>query len=341
MNHVEKDDILQQVGSVLQFCRDIVSRLSTPSYSSSSTAPAEVNNNFNYKWKEDHQQINNRGDKKDSDVEAEDDDDVEDLDNDFQEEELSQDEVGDKTEVDLWWDSSYPPLQFYTLVYDDDLSSLYDYDVDTSKEYELMPSEMMEDQLMQSAMAEDVLMQSPMTEVVLMHSVLQFLHDDVPNAIYDPNWREERRKKAVHPEFYTLWNHYNSIFTDVMDDDVTISPTAVEEIIYHTIDLHNVNARFINNIPKPNRYPVLGVSNDPDFYHQWYQTGDPYKRSQKFLDPFPFGSEFGYETNIGIVLPPTDPIHGYIWSEKYGGTFVLHAVKPADAQAPRSRRRRA
>ena len=83
-------------------------------------------------------------------------------------------------------------------------------------------------------------------------------------------------------------------------------------ITYHTIDLKNVNARFINNIPKPNRYPVLGVSNDPDFYHLWYQTGDPYKRSQKFLDPFPFGSEFGYETNIGIVLPPTDPIHGYI-----------------------------
>merc|ERR1712029_1057184 len=44
-----------------------------------------------------HQQISNRGDKKDSDVE-EDDDEVEDLDNDSQEEELSQDEDGDNTQ---------------------------------------------------------------------------------------------------------------------------------------------------------------------------------------------------------------------------------------------------
>ena len=353
MNQIEKDEILKKVGSVLQFCHDIVSRLSSPCCSSSSTsASIELNNNIK---RSNHQQRSNRGDKKYSDVEE----DVEDLDNDFQEEELSQDEVGDKIEDDLWWDSNYPPLQFYTLVYDDDLSSLYNYD-DTSKEYDSMPSDMSEDMLIQSLTSEDMLIQSPtledeliqlpmledvsmqppMSDNVLMDSVLKFLDAEIPDAIYDPNWREERKKKAVHPEFYTLWTNFYLIFTDEKDDD-DIPEMPTPENIYHTIDLYNVNARFINNIPKPNRYPVLGVSNDPDFYHQWYQTGDPYKRSQKFLEPAPFGSEYGYETNLGIVLPPKDPIHGYIWSEQYGGTFVLHAVKPGDAQTPRSRRRRA
>ena len=88
MNQIDKNEILKEVGSVLQFCQDIVSRLSSPCYSSSSStfANTELNNN---KMREDHQQMSKRGDKKDSDVEAEDDDDVEDLDNDFQEEELS------------------------------------------------------------------------------------------------------------------------------------------------------------------------------------------------------------------------------------------------------------
>ena len=149
-----------------------------------------------------------------------------------------------------------------------------------------------------------------------MQSVVQFLRIATPNAIYDPNWREVQRRKAVDPELYTLWNCFESIFTDVKDDDVNIPEEAAPEITYHTIDLYNVNSRFIDNIPKPNRYPVLGVSPDPDFYHKWYQTGDPYKRSQKFLDPAPFGSLFGYETDIGIVPPSTEPIHGYVWSEE-------------------------
>ena len=59
MNHVEKNEILQQVGSILHFCHEIVSRLSTLE----SSAPVqhqvnfpEVNNNFdesNASWRED------------------------------------------------------------------------------------------------------------------------------------------------------------------------------------------------------------------------------------------------------------------------------------------------
>ena len=312
MNHNEKDEILMQVSSVLQFCHEIVSRLS------SSPAVHEEKNNF--KIDEDASGVKDDNDEEKDDYQHE----------------------------YFWWDTHYPPLHFYTLMYDDDLASLYSYDADTSKEYDSMPSDMLDDMLIQSPVLEDMLIQSPTLEDeliqsptpenVLMHSVIQFLHTEIPNAIYDPNWREERKKKAVHPEFYTLWTNFYSIFTDEKDDD-DIPQMPVPENIYHTIDLFNVNTRFIDNIPKPNRYPVLGVSNDPDFYHLWYQTGDPYKRSQKFLEPFPFGSEFGYITNIGIVPPSSDPIHGYIWSEQYGGSFVLHAIKPGEGRRHSPRRR--
>ena len=60
-----------------------------------------------------------------------------------------------------------------------------------------------------------------------------------------------------------LWTSYQSIFTVEKDDYVPQMPAP--ENIYHTIDLFNVNARFIGNIPKPDCYPVLGVSQDPDF----------------------------------------------------------------------------
>merc|ERR1711963_701945 len=118
-------------------------------------------------------------------------------------------------------------------------------------------------------------MQSPITDDVLMHSVLMFLHDDIPDGIYDPNWREERRKKAIHPEFYLLWTNYDSIFTDEKDDP-PIYHIAAPEDIYQTIDLHNVNARFIGNIPKPTYFPIHGVSEDPDFYHKLYPRDDYY-----------------------------------------------------------------
>ena len=244
---------------------------------------------------------------------------------------------------DLWWDSSYPPLHFYTLMYDDDLASLYNYDVDMSKECDSMPSDMLEDMsLIQSSTPEDELIQlptlenvslhPPVSDNVLMDSVLQFLSVDIANAIYDPNWREELKKKAIHPEFYSLWNHYDSIFTDEKDDLIPQIPAPEE--IYHTIDLFNVNARFISNIPRPDCFPVLGVSQEPDFYHKRYDRDDTTKH---FLKSFPHGGLYGYETDIGIVAPPTDPIHGYVLRN---GSWILKAVKPGERSIRCSSRRR-
>ena len=74
-----------------------------------------------------------------------------------------------------------------------------------------------------------------------MLSVLSLLDVAATNAIYDSNWRESRRRKAVQPEFFSLWNSYDSIFTDVKDEDVIIPPEAAPEITYHTIDLSTMS----------------------------------------------------------------------------------------------------
>ena len=103
---------------------------------------------------------------------------------------------------------------FYYLVYDDDDFSLYNYNMPLDMPEDMLTqSPMPEDMLIKSPMPENVLMQPPMTDNV-MYSVLKFLSVNIPDAIYDPNWREEQKKKAIHPEFYTMWNNLNYIFTD-------------------------------------------------------------------------------------------------------------------------------
>ena len=177
-----------------------------------------------------------------------------------------------------------------------------------------------------------------MPENLLMNSVVQFLRIATPNAIYDPNWRQETIRKWIDPELLSVWTNAEDVFDDdkPRDNDDQYVPPVIQ---YPSIDLHSVNTRFIDNIPKPSLFPVHGVSPDPDFYHKWYDSNVPYKKIQKFLQMYPFGAEYGYETNVGVVLPSTEPVHGYIWCPGEG--WKLYAVKPGERERTfqRSRRR--
>ena len=175
--------------------------------------------------------------------------------------------------------------------------------------------------------------------MVCVVSVLRFLHDVIPNSIYDPNWREKQKRKAVHPVFYSIWCNFDAIFPDTTnDEDAYTSVVPVEEIRYCTIDIANVNARFIGNIPTPSYFPIHGVSADPDFYHKLSrgEGEESHKQFYKFNHHSPFGREYGYQTDVGIVPPPTAPIHGYVWKE---GSWILHAVQPGERSSTTRRRR--
>ena len=305
MNEVEKNEILMQVSSVLQFCQEIVSRLSSLS------SPVPEVNNYDITMEAAHKVL-------------------------IETNTEFTDEEQENHDIDLCWDAHYPPSQFYTLVFDDDDVSLYS--LDESYADFLLPSDMLEDVRMPPDISRSVRMLSDMSrkpENMLMQSVVQFLLLATPDNIYKPNWREAAIKQWIVPELLPVWTNAKEIFDDDKPGDIKYAPPVIE---YPSIDLHNVNARFIGNVPKPSLFPIHGVSADPDFYHKLYET-EPYKKSFKFLKPAPFGSEYGYDTNIGVVPPSSDPVHGYIWCRGEG--WKLYAVKPGDAHTSTPRRRRA
>ena len=326
MNQVEKNEILKQVSSILQFCQEIVSKLSK--------YPPDTNESIHVSSVSD---ILTKTFTSDCDSQYE-----------FSERSSSE---SPKLMPDIY--DTISEADVYDAIEEE--SDKYDAPSPTDKANGMMPSPShtllkrwptfynitdasVDTWMPEMTMSEDVVMQMPaMTTNVLMHSVLEFLSVVTPSAIYHPNWREEQKRKAIHPEFYNLWTSYDSIFSDYKDDIVDIKDPA-PAIRYHSIDLFNVNTRFIENIPKPSSFPIHGVSPDPDFYHKLARGEGEYSHKifYRFNRHSPFGSDYGYETHIGIVPPPTDPVHGYIWCE---GSWKLYAVKPGE-EVSSSRRRR-
>ena len=105
----------------------------------------------------------------------------------------------------------------------------------------------------------------------------------------------------------------------------------------YKIELTNVNVRFLQNIPKPELYPIIGVSQDPKFYEKdgqnenfnyynrrWYRESGTMRH--------PHGTMYGYSTDVGIVPVPDDPVHGHVWKD---GQWTLQAQ--VDDGVPASR----
>ena len=104
----------------------------------------------------------------------------------------------------------------------------------------------------------------------------------------------------------------------------------VRKPLKYTIDLTKVNQFFLRNIPKPEYYPILGCSNDPEFYNgKFYKDGREYSKFKEnvmyFESNFPFGGLFGYKTDVGIIPVPKQAVFGHVWTGKVGEGWVLQA----------------
>ena len=76
--------------------------------------------------------------------------------------------------------------------------------------------------------------------------------------------------------------------------------------------------------------PKHGCSLDPAFYEYTsrFITGNADNTKPKHqTEKFPFGSEWGYMTNEGVISVSSVVHHGYIWGE---GCWTLHAQQPKD-----------
>ena len=98
----------------------------------------------------------------------------------------------------------------------------------------------------------------------------------------------------------------------------------------------NVNWAKLNpfqhkNLPKPSLFPVLGCSDDPEFYKKTvpFQCGGGYHRKKlkwgSEEDIHPFGCNFSFVTNMGLVAIPTMPLHGYRCHPSIG-EWVIDAI---------------
>ena len=149
---------------------------------------------------------------------------------------------------------------------------------------------------------------------------------------------------AFFAEFQSLWRH--SIVGDLFiqnpeANENCTTTTSAPEIRYKTVDFSRVNVRSIANVPKPTTFPIHGCSEDPKFYSEIVKLdsvdyyGRHYTRPCRHQTSTPFGSQFGYQTNDGIVPVPSSPVHGYVWSDELRD-WILHAIHPDECSPARA-----
>ena len=186
----------------------------------------------------------------------------------------------------------------------------------------------------------------PEEECSFVNKVKCFISSNFPNHVYSKQKstqiRQEWLDEGVLNEFQSMWR--SAIVGDLFGQNPEANqscttPPPPPVIRYNTIDFTKVNVRSIANIPRPEHQAVHGCSQDPKFYsesvilsYDYYNRPHTLESSHKKAKPF--GSLYGYLTNVGVVPVPDTPVHGYIWCHDSGG-FILHAMDPiASSTAP-------
>ena len=123
------------------------------------------------------------------------------------------------------------------------------------------------------------------------------------------------------------------------------------------VDFARVNPFALAKLPKPEPLPRQGCSQDADLYNKCTEHSNNkdcekspqdcrtkfsrsgtlfgfkvesgrHKGEWKTCTSWCFGTRAGFVTDLGVIPPPSEPIHGYVYS---GGTgedtrYVLHAA---------------
>ena len=103
------------------------------------------------------------------------------------------------------------------------------------------------------------------------------------------------------------------------------------------VDWTKVSERSLGNLPKPQMFPKLGCSSDPKIYEERYHDRGAHGKikvgSIHEEDKYPFGLEYGYMTDLGVIStnrgdhmedPYQNIVHGHVWSPDLG-YWVIHA----------------
>ena len=85
--------------------------------------------------------------------------------------------------------------------------------------------------------------------------------------------------------------------------------------------------RFKPGLPHPALCPILGASQDPDFYMEKQRVWTSGTYNLFTYKPHPFGSSLGYNTSRGVVTIPKAPVGGWVYSAEMA-KWVLYACPP-------------
>ena len=267
---------------------------------------------------------------------------------------LSSDESSDSESVissysadveSLSWDSSG---DIYRVYYDEDEE---DYDGDSTRNYEIDdhgPINVSEDSSAESSpredaeesKSEDFNFNGSRNVVKVVRKVLASPGWIAPKLIpafeMDSSCEDSNQECETVPDATAAAEDDGVRFVDEMlVKIISLAPngiykvTKVRKPLKYTIDLTKVNQFFLRNIPKPEYLPILGCSEDPNFYSdEWIKLdsvdywGNRNKLPPRHKQQAPFGSLYGFKTDVGIVPVPEEPIHGHVWKE---GAWVLQA----------------
>ena len=177
---------------------------------------------------------------------------------------------------------------------------------------------------------------SPTNDDPFQSKLLVFMSKSCPDGRYDVNWREEILRQILPSDFFSIWTNYDLLTSDLKDANVDIIiPTPI--IRYPTIDIAKCNTRSLANVPKPQKFPLFGCSDDPNFYIKSRNMYQP--EGEFYKNIFPFGAKYGYLTNQGVVPVPEEPVFGYVWDgTDEDSRWVLCAVHPPDQRSKVARK---
>ena len=98
-----------------------------------------------------------------------------------------------------------------------------------------------------------------------------------------------------------------------------------------SVEWSSLNANYLRNMPRPQPFPIASCSIDPSFYTTiipTYETCDARDigcgrftithQNLLFETKNPFGTLYGFMTDVGVLPVPTFPVHGFLCDAEMG-----------------------
>ena len=177
----------------------------------------------------------------------------------------------------------------------------------------------------------------------LINDLISFVGVAAPAGVYNAAKARRKRKrrcdKAVVPALRSIWRNVETILNPSPRPAKPSQPSSQGPDYF--VDFGNVNARYHSNLPKANMFPILGCSQDPEFYE--LRSAKKIVRTEKSHDYMRcfyngnneagyrrvHGQEIGYMTDMGVVpIPEEATFQGYTYVPGQG--WVLKCQRRKD-----------